>query len=101
MPINTRRRRNRFAPSPTYGKPHPDLQIAQEQALFAQSIYDAAPEYIRKKAHQDGGLSLYNWFYSRSADPRPFDERYKIPSGYEMPPFPWDPRFTSFEDIFG
>lgn len=97
-----RRRRGQWKPSPTYGTTHPGNQLAQEQALFAQSIYDAAPARVRKKTHQDDGEALYNWFYNCARDPRPFDERYKVPEGYEMPPFPWEySPHSVFMSLFG
>lgn len=86
MPLS---RNQRFETSPTYGIPHPDMPAAIEVSKFMMSLYDAAPEHIRKRDHQDG-VSVVQWFYKQSSDPRPIDQRYPIPEGCGMPLFPWD-----------
>lgn len=100
-----RRGRRRYELSPTYGTPHPNLRKAKKSSEFAQSVYDAAPEHIRKLARDDadgsGTQRLFEWFYSCSKDPRPKDKQFSATPDYRLPPFPWDSRFISIRDIFG
>lgn len=68
-------RRNRFAPSPTYGKPHPGITYAKADAVFIQSIFDAEPPHVRKRVHEKDAQPLFDWFYGLSRDPRPANNR--------------------------
>lgn len=101
-----RRGRWKFKPSPSYGKPDPRMSKAKASAEFVQSIFDVAPEYIRKVAREDrdgsGHQHMFEWFYAHSCDPRPPNNRLKPTPDYQLPPFPWDPdRPLTLHDIFG
>lgn len=99
------RRRSKFAPSPSYGKPHPGMAVAKASAEFIQSIYDVAPGYIRKKVQQEingeGTNMMLDWFYGLKSDPRPADQHFSPTENYDIPPFPWQRNGMSLYDVFG
>lgn len=72
------------------------------------SVYDVAPEYIRKQTIEKDSMAIWDWFYTRDKDPRPIDKQFPVPRGYKFPIFPWDETQTtksgsglSIHDIFG
>lgn len=93
-------RRNRFAPSPTYGKPHPGIIDAKADAVFIQSIFDAAPPHVRQRVHEKDAQPLFDWFYGLSCDPRPANNRPPVGPSYELPPFPWEDVHHAFMALF-